>query len=398
MEAISKCLQAPSEPRATAIIATTVVTTVALISLTRFALWPKKRAVIPGPLTTTFPRLSKVEIAKIPYSPDAFPGARDVVTPYGNIRVYEFGPEDGRKVLFIHGISTSCMTLKDIAIPLAEKGCRVMLYDLFGRGFSDAPGDVPYDTRLFTTQILLVLASSPLSWAGENGFNLIGYSLGGGIAANFAATFPHMVETLILLAPAGLIRPENFGRMSRLIFTSGIVPERLLQWLTKRRLREPIASSVSKKVRKSFSNGSVESPIRSEYKEDYVDVAVQEARDPVDEPAQTPFEHQVIKYVHWALDFHEGFVPAFMSTIRYAPLMDQHDYWRQLAKRKPGTTAVLLGKDDNLIQRDDYTEDALPLLGGKENVFWRVVPGAHNFPFTHGPDALERIYEFWGMK
>lgn len=42
--------------------------------------------------------------------------------------MYEFGPEDGRKVLFIHGISTSCMTLKDIATPLAAKGCRVMLF------------------------------------------------------------------------------------------------------------------------------------------------------------------------------------------------------------------------------------------------------------------------------
>ena len=87
-----------------------------------------------------------------------------------------------------------------------------------------------------------------------------------------------------------------------------------------------------------------------------------------------------------------------MSTIRFAPLMDQHDYWRQLASRKPGTTAVLLGRHDQLIQKDDYVEDALPLLGGKDNVFWRVVPGAHNFPFTNGPEALECIYEFWDMK
>lgn len=78
--------------------------------------------------------------------------------------------------------------------------------------------------------------------------------------------------------------------------------------------------------------------------------------------------------------------------------MDQHEYWRQLAKREPGTTAVLLGENDNLIQVDDYTEDALPLIGGKVNVYWRVVPGSHNFPFTHGPETLKRIYEFWGMK
>ncbi|KAI1466798.1 alpha/beta-hydrolase [Daldinia caldariorum] len=412
--AASMCLGPPTGSGAgvgsTAVIATTVVTTVALISLARRTLRPEKRAVIPGPLTTTLPKLSDAARSEIPYQPDTFPGARDVVTPYGNIRVYEFGPEDGRKVLFLHGISTSCMTLKSIAMPLAEKGCRVMLFDLFGRGFTDAPADVPYDTRLFVTQILLVLASSSLPWTGDNGLSIIGYSLGGGIAANFAATFPHMVESLVLLAPSGLIRPENFGRASRLVFMSGLVPERLLAWLTKRRLRHPIASSVSKKVRKSVSDATAaaaapQTPLHSEAKrkEDYVDVAVQEAVDPVEEEdvaaaPPTPFERQVLSYVHWALDLHHGFVQAFMSTIRHGPLMEQHAYWRQLARRKPGTTAVVLARDDSLIQKDDYAEDALPLLGGGDNVFWRVVPGSHNFPFTHAAEALEQIYEFWGME
>lgn len=206
-----------------------------------------------------------------------------------------------------------------------------------------------------------------------------------------------MVESLILLAPAGLIRPENFGRASRLVFTTGIIPERLLAWLTKRRLRQPIASSVAKRVKKAAAaaNGLRQG---EDGKENLLDVATQEAVDPVDEPPQTAFELEVISFVHWVLDFHHGFVPAFMSTVRHAPLMDQQGYWRQLAKRKPGTTAVLLGTDDTLIQRDDYVEDALPLIGGEENVFWRVVPGSHNFPFTHAADALERIYEFWAME
>ncbi|KAI1385091.1 alpha/beta-hydrolase [Hypoxylon trugodes] len=398
METLSKCLEVPTEPRSTAVIATTIATTVALMSLARFTLWPRKRTIIPSPLKTSLPKLSKDEVTALSYGTDTFPGARDVDTPYGSIRVYEFGPEDGRKVLFIHGISTSCMTLKDIAIPLSKNGCRVMLFDLFGRGFSDAPDDIPYDTRLFVTQILLVLASSQLPWTGENGLSVIGYSLGGGIAANFAATFPNMVGSLILLAPAGLIRPENFGRMTRLVFTSGVIPERILHALTKRRLRQPIASSVSKKVKKAVADASSNTPLKIGQKGDYVDVALQEAKDPIDEPAQTPFELQVIKSVQWMVDCHEGFVTAFMSTIQYAPLMDQHEYWRQLAKRKSGTTAVLIGKNDSLVQPDDYTEDALPLLGGKDNVFWRVVSGSHNFPFTHGPEALEHIYEFWDMK
>lgn len=283
------------------------------------------------------------------------------------------------------------MTLSDIADGLVEKGCRVLMFDLFGRGFSDAPGDLPYDTRLFVTQILLVLASSPLAWTGNNAFSLIGYSLGGGIAANFAATYPHMIESLILLSPSGLIRPENIGRISRLIFTSGLVPERLLAWMTKRRLRMPIDNAVAKR------RPAVKTPLHIEEKEDLIDIAVQET---VDAPAQespTPFELDVVSFVHWSIDYNEGFVPAMMSTIKDGPLMEQQQHWRLLAKRKPGTTAVLIGKDDNLVQPEDYEEDALPLIGGRDHVFWRLVPGAHNFPFTHSRSALEAIYEFLGM-
>ncbi|KAI1428184.1 Alpha/Beta hydrolase protein [Xylaria sp. FL1777] len=393
MDTVAKCFSSPSESTTASVVTTTVVATLALATLTRFALWPRKPQIIQGALTTSIPRLSKEELVKTPYRTDHFPGARDVVTPYGNIRVYEFGPEKGRKVLLIHGISTSCMTLADIANSLVEKGCRVLLFDLFGRGYSDAPGDLPYDTRLFVSQILLVLASSSLAWTGNNAFSLIGYSLGGGIAANFAATFPDMVESLVLLSPAGLIRPENIGRLSRLVFTSGLVPERLLAWMTKSRLRSPIDNAVSK--RRSTANKAL-SP--GEDKEDFVDVAVQEVLDQPTQQSPTPFEVEVVNFVHWSIDHNEGFVPSMMSTIRYAPLMEQQQYWRMLAKRKPGTTAVLIGRDDNLVQHEDYSEDALPLIGGKENVFWRIVPGAHNFPFTHSKSALKAIYEFWGIE
>lgn len=290
------------------------------------------------------------------------------------------------------------MTLTAIAEELvAKKGCRVLLFDLFGRGYSDSVGDLPYDTRLFVSQMLLVLASSPLAWTGDNGFSIVGYSLGGAIAANFAATFPRMVESLVLLAPAGLIRPENFGRASRLIFTSGIIPERILEALTRKRLRTPLANAVSKKKKKPLLN--------PEGKEGLVDGALQEVVDEDEDDAAVPSEDaadpnstegRIVGFLHWMLDAHAGFVPAFMSTIRHAPLMGQQQYWRELARRKPGTTAIILGRQDDLVSRHDYAEDALPLVGGKDNVFWRVVPGGHNFPFTNAREALDAIYEFWG--
>lgn len=111
------------------------------------------------------------------------------------MRVYEWGPEDGRKVLFVHGISTPCLALGGLANALVEKGCRVMLFDLWGRGYSDS-SDLPHDSRLYSTAILLAITSSPLPWT-PGGFSLIGYSLGGGIAADFASSFPTIVKSLV---------------------------------------------------------------------------------------------------------------------------------------------------------------------------------------------------------
>ncbi|KAJ5459515.1 uncharacterized protein N7458_001067 [Penicillium daleae] len=118
---------------------------------------------------------------------------------------------NGRFVLFVYGISTPSLALYPLAKRLVDHhSCRVLLIDLWGRGYSDMLTDLPQDARLFTTQILLALASSPVSWNGlgapPHGFDLMGYSLGGGIAANFAANFPGLVRSLILFTPAGLIR------------------------------------------------------------------------------------------------------------------------------------------------------------------------------------------------
>ena len=71
----------------------------------------KAQSIIRSPRATLLPQLSDDEIAILPYPPDVLPGARDVTSPYGTVRVYEWGPEDGRKVLLVHGISTPCVAL-----------------------------------------------------------------------------------------------------------------------------------------------------------------------------------------------------------------------------------------------------------------------------------------------
>lgn len=66
----------------------------------------------------------------MPYPPELFPGGRDVETVYGTIRVFEWGPEEGEKVLLVHGIGTPCIAMGDMAWELVRKGYRVMLFGM----------------------------------------------------------------------------------------------------------------------------------------------------------------------------------------------------------------------------------------------------------------------------
>jgi len=87
--------------------------------------------VLPSPRAKLLIGLSDEENRKLPLPNDVLPGARDVASPYGSIRVYEWGREDGPKVLLVHGITTPCISLGGVAHALVDRGCRVMLFDLY---------------------------------------------------------------------------------------------------------------------------------------------------------------------------------------------------------------------------------------------------------------------------
>ncbi|KIW42007.1 uncharacterized protein PV06_05597 [Exophiala oligosperma] len=363
-----------------------------------------------SPRSTLLPRLSDAEKGELPYPPDVLPGARDVDTPYGSIRVYEFGPEDGRKVLLVHGISTPAVSLGAVANALVDKhGCRVMLFDLFGRGYSDTANDVRHDVRLFTTQILLVLASSPLSWTGKGSgkFALVGYSLGGGIATTFTSYFGDLVDSLILFAPAGLLRPYHISRQSRIIYSEGIIPETLLQRLVKRRLRTPLApppppeegSDKTTAARTNVVAVDATQAVQAEVNiESNSRAIISKARPHV----------TVEKAVSHQLDNHPGFVPAFISSIRHGPIRTEHDRWRIVGERlrrqnkqeegegggKQKKVLIVLGAKDPIIIRQEVEEDATALLG-PENVEFAVFDAAHDVPIVMGSQVVDSILDFW---
>lgn len=92
-----------------------------------------KETILRSPHARIQSSLSDEENRQLPLPNDALPGARDVASPYGSIRVYEWGREDGPKVLMVHGITTPCIALGGVAHALVDRGCRVMLFDLYVR-------------------------------------------------------------------------------------------------------------------------------------------------------------------------------------------------------------------------------------------------------------------------
>lgn len=102
--------------------------TLSLLGSIRRSLESDRPHLLPSPRETILPQLSKEDIKNLPYPPDALPGARDIDSPYGRIRLYEWGPEGGPRVLLIHGISTPSIALGRLAHKLVENGCRVMLF------------------------------------------------------------------------------------------------------------------------------------------------------------------------------------------------------------------------------------------------------------------------------
>lgn len=109
------------------------------------------------------------------------------------------GPENGPKVVLIHGFSSPYFVWDKTISALAEEGFRVLRYDLYGRGLSDRP-QTQYTGDLFDRQLTQLLDSQGVTGP----VDLVGLSMGGAIVMNFTDRHPERVARIVLFAPAGL--------------------------------------------------------------------------------------------------------------------------------------------------------------------------------------------------
>jgi len=124
---------------------------------------------------------------------------------HGSIHYNWTGPEDGEIVVLVHGFSTPSVVFTKNVEALVIAGYRVLTYDHYGRGFSDRP-DIEYSKRMYKDELIDLLDALNI----HQPINVVGYSMGGGIATVFASRNPERVRRLILMSPIGFL-PEASG-------------------------------------------------------------------------------------------------------------------------------------------------------------------------------------------
>jgi pimeloyl-ACP methyl ester carboxylesterase len=101
-----------------------------------------------------------------------------------------------RDVILIHGLMDSAYNWKKNIDAFAQ-GHRVWAIDLPGFGFSTRLTERVYTFKNFARWICAFMNAVEIQKA-----SVIGHSLGGGVALQFAHDFPQRVKNLVLLAPA----------------------------------------------------------------------------------------------------------------------------------------------------------------------------------------------------
>jgi len=116
-----------------------------------------------------------------------------------SVRFLEDGLSKPKHILFLHGLGASAERWSRV-MPIFAKHFHVVAPDIIGFGYSDKP-EVNY-TMPFFMDFVKGFANA----LGMEHLNLIGASLGGHIAAEFAIASKNMIEKLVLVTPAGMMK------------------------------------------------------------------------------------------------------------------------------------------------------------------------------------------------
>ena len=197
---------------------------------------------------------------------------------------------------------------------------------------------------------------------------------------SFAAYHPHLVNSIILLAPGGILRTLPKGYLTPFFRYPRLVSSTYLRKL------------VGQILGVKLSNGR---PLM-----DFPDKATNNALP----------DMQAI--VQWQFDHHKGFVHSFVDTVAHGPFMYQHSDWKKVCDIISGKVQglgpagqptqlhnskllVIFGDTDSIVIERDVAADLSEMLGGPSHLICKTVPGGHGFPVPCSSDVVQHICDFW---
>ncbi len=129
---------------------------------------------------------------------DVAPPSLQFRTIHGYRRAFRVAGS-GPAILMIHGVGDNSTTWETVHTQLAQR-FTVIAPDLLGHGESDKPR-ADYSLAAFANGMRDLLAV-----LGIDRVTIVGHSLGGGIAMQFAYQYPHLVERIVLVSSGGVTK------------------------------------------------------------------------------------------------------------------------------------------------------------------------------------------------
>jgi 4,5:9,10-diseco-3-hydroxy-5,9,17-trioxoandrosta-1(10),2-diene-4-oate hydrolase len=154
----------------------------------------------------------------------------------GGLTLHHFEAGSGAPVVFIHGSgpgASGFSNFKHNYPQFAAAGHRAIVVDLPGYGASSKPADVNYTLDFFVSALRAQLAANGIGRA-----TLLGNSLGGAIALQYALDYPDDVDSLIMMAPGGVEERETYFKMEGIQKMVSLFTNRQMNRLTMRQLLE----------------------------------------------------------------------------------------------------------------------------------------------------------------
>jgi len=123
----------------------------------------------------------------------------------GGRRVHVVERGDGPPLLLVHGFGGSTFDFEELVLDPLARSHRAIAVDLYGFGWSERSDDFRYGWTLWSDEL-----AGALDALGIERASIAGHSMGGAVAAVFAARHPERVDRLIL---ADALYPSEPGEV-----------------------------------------------------------------------------------------------------------------------------------------------------------------------------------------